>query len=50
MIDLFNPALKSLYINCGGNQEIVDGKNYEGDLGSGGPARFQPYPNENWGI
>ncbi|CAK8530398.1 unnamed protein product [Lathyrus sativus] len=40
----------SLYINCGGNQVIVNGKSYEDDSGSGGPARFHAYPTGNWAF
>ncbi|XP_058726480.1 probable LRR receptor-like serine/threonine-protein kinase At1g53430 [Vicia villosa] len=43
-----NSASKSLFINCGGSQEIVDGKTYEDDSGLGGPARFHAYPTGNW--
>ncbi|KAI5448248.1 hypothetical protein KIW84_015609, partial [Lathyrus oleraceus] len=37
----------SLYINCGGNQVIVNGKTYEDDSSLGGPATFHAYPTGN---
>ncbi|AES66496.2 probable leucine-rich repeat receptor-like serine/threonine-protein kinase At3g14840 [Medicago truncatula] len=37
---------KSLYINCGGNQETVNKTTYDGD--SSGSARFQPSSSGKW--
>ncbi|KAL5081446.1 hypothetical protein RYX36_009867 [Vicia faba] len=49
-LDLLNPASYSLYINYGGNQAIVNGKNYVGDSDSPGPARFHVSPSGNWAF
>ncbi|KAI5411547.1 hypothetical protein KIW84_056561 [Lathyrus oleraceus] len=38
----------SLYINCGGNQTRVNGKSYDGDSDSSGPAKFHASPTGNW--
>ncbi|KAI5423634.1 hypothetical protein KIW84_030015 [Lathyrus oleraceus] len=40
----------SLYINCGGNQAIVNGKSYDGDSDSAGPARFRASSTGNWAF
>ncbi|XP_058779510.1 probable leucine-rich repeat receptor-like serine/threonine-protein kinase At3g14840 isoform X1 [Vicia villosa] len=40
----------SLYINCGGNQTRVNGKSYDGDSDSPGPARFHASPTGNWAF
>lgn len=48
--DLFNPASYSLYINCGGNHEQVNGTSYEDDHDSSGPARFHVSSNEKWAF
>ncbi|KAI5411548.1 hypothetical protein KIW84_056561 [Lathyrus oleraceus] len=48
LILIFNPASNSLYINCGGNQTRVNGKSYDGDSDSSGPAKFHASPTGNW--
>ncbi|XP_058754552.1 probable leucine-rich repeat receptor-like serine/threonine-protein kinase At3g14840 isoform X2 [Vicia villosa] len=42
----------SLHINCGGNQEKVNGTNYEDDQDSSGPARFdgKDSPTAKWAF
>ncbi|CAK8534937.1 unnamed protein product [Lathyrus sativus] len=40
----------SLYINCGGQQETVDRKSYDGDSDSPGPAKFHVSPTGNWAF
>ncbi|CAI8593285.1 unnamed protein product [Vicia faba] len=40
----------SLYINCGGNQAIVNGKSYDGDSDSAGPAKFHASSTGNWAF
>ncbi|KAL5081435.1 hypothetical protein RYX36_009856 [Vicia faba] len=40
----------SLYINCGGNQAIVNRATYDGDSDSYGPARFHASPTGNWAF
>ncbi|KAK2368178.1 putative leucine-rich repeat receptor serine/threonine-protein kinase [Trifolium repens] len=40
----------SLYINCGGQQTMVNKTSYYGDLDSPGPARFHHSPKGNWAF
>ncbi|CAI8593297.1 unnamed protein product [Vicia faba] len=40
----------SLYINCGGQQETVNKKSYNGDSDSPGPAKFHVSPTGNWAF
>ncbi|KAK2368167.1 putative leucine-rich repeat receptor serine/threonine-protein kinase [Trifolium repens] len=42
--------LYSLYINCGGNQATVNGKIYNYDSDSSGPAKFHVSPTGNWAF
>ncbi|WJX72499.1 hypothetical protein P8452_56378 [Trifolium repens] len=42
--------LYSLYINCGGNQATVNGKTYNYDSDSSGPAKFHVSPTGNWAF